>query len=307
MTKKIIGLVVLTYNGGAIWEKAANALSENSTNVDKILIVDSCSIDNTNSISNKQGFRILSISPKDFNHGGTRNLGVKNLECDVVIFMTQDAILEPGAISNIIDAFDDDNVAAAYGRQLAHDDANPIATHARIFNYKPKSYLTDRSKRDELGLKTVFMSNSFSAYRVSIFNEIGGFPSNTILCEDMYFTAKAVLAGYKIAYVSEAKVKHSHNYTAIEEFKRYFDIGVFHYGEPWIRQSFGGAQGEGKKFLLSELKYLIKNSPLWIPYACLNNLFKILGYKIGLKYTILSISLRKKFSMHKRYWDSIKK
>jgi rhamnosyltransferase len=63
------------------------------------------------------------------------------------------------------------------------------------------------------------MSNSFSAYRLSIFNEIGRFPSNTILCEDMYYTAKAILAGYKVAYVADAVVKHSHNYSPIDEFK----------------------------------------------------------------------------------------
>lgn len=96
------------------------------------------------------------------------------------------------------------------------------------------------------GVKTVFMSNSFSAYRIDVLQQLGGFPSDTILCEDMYFTAKAVLAGYKVAYVSEAVVRHSHNYSAVEEFKRYFDIGVFHADEPWIREKFGGAGGEGK-------------------------------------------------------------
>ncbi|VCW13919.1 hypothetical protein BANRA_01245 [Escherichia coli] len=43
----------------------------------------------------------------------------------------------------------------------------------------------------------------------------------------MYYTAKAILAGYKVAYVADAVVKHSHNYSPIDEFKRYFDIGVF--------------------------------------------------------------------------------
>ena len=92
-----------------------------------------------------------------------------------------------------------------------------------------------------MGLKTVFMSNSFSAYR--------------------FYTAKAILAGYKVAYVSNAIVRHSHNYTAIEEFKRYFDIGVFHCKESWIREKIGGAGGEGKKFIISELIFLLKNAP----------------------------------------------
>ena len=88
------------------------------------------------------------------------------------------------------------------------------------------------------------MSNSFSAYRISAFEKLGGFPSNTILCEDMYFTAKAVKAGFKVAYTTNAVVRHSHNYTPMEEFKRYFDIGVFHqmnhgYVRIWGREEKG--------------------------------------------------------------------
>lgn len=153
-----------------------------------------------------------------------------------------------------------------------------------------------------MGLKTVFMSNSFSAYRLTAFRELGGFPSDTILCEDMYYTAKAVLAGYKVAYVHDALVAHSHNYSPLEEFKRYFDIGVFHTDEPWIRKAFGGAGGEGKKFILSEIFFLLRNNPLWIPVACINNLMKFLGYKIGQKYKNIPLSIIKKFSMHTRYW-----
>lgn len=59
----------------------------------------------------------------------------------------------------------------------------------------------------------------------------------------MYFAAQAVITGYKVAYVSEARVRHSHNYSVMEEFKRYFDIGVFHCEQPWIRDKFGGAGG----------------------------------------------------------------
>lgn len=146
------------------------------------------------------------------------------------------------------------------------------------------------------------MSNSFSAYRLSIFNEIGRFPSNTILCEDMYYTAKAILAGYKVAYVADAVVKHSHNYSPIDEFKRYFDIGVFHANEKWIRENFGGAGGEGKKFILSEFSYLYKNGILWIPAAIINNFMKICGYKLGLIYKKLPKKLVIRLSMHRRYW-----
>ena len=44
---------------------------------------------------------------------------------------------------------------------------------------------------------------------------------------------------------------HSHNYTFFEEFKRYFDVGVFHEKESWILEEFGQASGEGANYVKS--------------------------------------------------------
>src|SRR5690606_22126597 len=127
----------------------------------------------------------------------------------------------------LVAAFNDPAVAVAYGRQLPHHVANPIAAHARLFNYGARSYVAGMEDATRMGIKTVFASNSFAAYRAATFKELGGFPERTILSEDMYLAARSVLAGGKVAYVAEACVRHSHNYTPLEEFRRYFDIGVF--------------------------------------------------------------------------------
>ncbi|HBR3253110.1 TPA: glycosyltransferase family 2 protein [Klebsiella pneumoniae] len=297
-------IAIPTYNGGDTWYKVALNIQACASKDLLVHVIDSGSNDNTISIAKNANFDIVGISSSEFNHGGTRNLAVyKYIEYyDIVILLTQDAIPQDNFIKEIIAVFDDKSIACAYGRQLPHDNANPLAQHARKFNYSDKSYICGKEDISKMGLKTVFMSNSFSAYRLSTFKELGGFPSDTILCEDMYYTAKAVLAGYRVAYVAEATVKHSHNYSPIEEFKRYFDIGVFHADESWIRQNFSGATKEGQKFIVSELKYLLKKAPLWIPYACINNVMKFLGYKMGQNYSKLPRKLIKKLSMHKKYW-----
>ncbi|WP_130084929.1 glycosyltransferase family 2 protein, partial [Escherichia coli] len=273
-------IAVPTYNGGKIWKEVITSIKKYAPQNLYVLVIDSNSKDDTAANALAAGFDVDTINGADFNHGGTRNIAVEKAqhEHDIIIFMTQDAIPQQDFIINIIDAFKDEKVACAYGRQLPHVDANPLASHARYYNYPTKDYVCGYEDIPEMGIKTVFMSNSFSAYRISAFEKLGGFPSNTILCEDMYFTAKAVKAGFKVAYTANAVVRHSHNYTPMEEFKRYFDIGVFHADEPWIREEFGGAGGEGKRFILSELKYLLKSAPLWIPLALINNFMKILGY-----------------------------
>lgn len=297
-------IAIPTYNGGGLWHQTIKNITQYSPADVFVHVIDSSSKDDTASLASEAGFVVLTIAGDDFNHGGTRNLAVKEYidDYDVVIFLTQDAIPESGFIEEIISVFEDEDVASAYGRQLPHLNANPIARHARNFNYPTKGYVADKTSIAKMGLKTVFMSNSFSAYRLSVFKKLGGFPSDTILCEDMFYTAKAVMAGYKNVYAANAKVRHSHNYTPIEEFKRYFDIGVFHKDQPWIRDNFGGAGGEGTKFIISELKFLIANGISWLPLAMINNFMKIVGYKLGQNYKKLPKVIIKKCSMHKRFW-----
>ncbi|MEA9389289.1 glycosyltransferase [Acerihabitans sp. TG2] len=298
-------IIIPVRNGGEIWKECVEAIKTQKKLTPYIYIINSNSSDDTIDIASKLTKEIISINESDFNHGGTRNFGVTLIEdlVDIIIFLTQDAILcSNTSIEDIISSFSDPDVFAAYGRQLPHKDANPIARHARNFSYGTKSFISSLEQKKTLGLKTVFLSNSFAAYRVSKFKELSGFPENTILCEDMFLASKGVLAGYKIAYVANSTVFHSHNYSPIDEFNRYFDIGVFHHNENWIRQTFGGAGGEGKKFIISELKYLLINAPLWIPRAIVTNLFKIIGYKLGCSNNLIPFFLKKRISMHKAYW-----
>ncbi|HID4132003.1 TPA: glycosyltransferase family 2 protein [Pluralibacter gergoviae] len=298
-------IAIPTYNAGELWEEVAKSIRMYSPVDTLVQVIDSSSKDSTVEIAKKYSFEVEIIESQKFNHGATRNVLVSMHESDydIVIFLTQDAIPEKGFFQNIVDAFKDDNVACAYGRQLPHIDANAISKHARYFNYRETSYKAKIENIPIMGLKAAFTSNSFCAYRVSTFQKVGGFPNNTILSEDMCFAARSILAGYSVAYVAEAMVRHSHNYSANEEYKRYFDIGVFQENESWIRDYFGGAGGEGKRFIISELLFLIKNSPLTLPNACYHNFMKILGYKAGQNYKKLPYKVVKVMSMHKRFWE----
>lgn len=298
-------IAIPTFNGSDVWKQAARNIKKYSPNGILVQIIDSGSKDETVEVALSNGFKVYSINPADFNHGGTRNLAVElhKDEYDIVIFLTQDAIPEPDFYEKIVNVFNNPLVSCAYGRQLPHYNANPISQHARYFNYPRSSYISSKADISRLGLKTVFTSNSFAAYRISTFIELGGFPDSTILSEDMFFAAKSIMTGYSVAYVSDAIVRHSHNYSTLEEFKRYFDIGVFQTDEPWIKQNFGGAGGEGKKFLVSEIRYLLKNNPIYIPVSAIHNFAKILGYKLGQNYKKIPVSVIKTFSMHRRFWN----
>lgn len=303
-----IALIIPTRNGEKDLTRLLKSVSVQTRRCD-IFIVDSDSDDNTVSIASSYGANVTTISVSEFNHGGTRQkMVMAHPDFDIYIFMTQDAYLEDEyAIEYIVEPFEDHSVGAVCGRQLPHRDANLFAQHARLFNYPDHSRVKSKEDIGELGIKTPFISNSFSAYRREALISVGGFPSHVILSEDMYVAALMLMNGWKIFYSSSALCRHSHNYTILEEFCRYFDTGVFHARELWIRSHFGSAGGEGLKFVKSELKFLgWRKFYLW-PASLFRCAFKFVGYNFGLREKYLPLPIKRWMSMHKRYWggDSI--
>lgn len=297
-------VIVPTRNGAADIQRLFESLSLQSRRFD-VCVVDSSSTDGSAEVARKHVADVHIIPVTEFNHGGTRQLMIaQHPDYEVYVFITQDAYLEnEHAIERIVTPFSDSSVGVVCGRQLPHSDANPLATHARLFNYPPESRIKSMDDAAELGIKTPFISNSFAAYRRAALLDVGGFPTHVILSEDMYIAARMLLKGWKVAYAGDACARHSHNYTIFEEFKRYFDAGVFHARESWIRHEFGQAGGEGKRYVLSELRFLgVNRLHLW-PSSILRNAFKLFGYKLGMAEKLLPVLLKKKLSMHKRFWD----
>ncbi len=301
---KVVGLIVPTLNAGSLWEFWLKAFEQQTRKPDCLLLVDSSSSDDTVALARAHGFAARVIPKSEFNHGGTRQFGVNTLSTvDIIVFLTQDALLaDPDAIERLLAAFVDQQVGAAYGRQLPHRNAGPIAAHARLFNYPAESQLRCLKDRTRFGIKTAFISNSFAAYRRNALMQVSGFPVDTIMNEDTYVAGKMLVSGWKIAYCADAQVFHSHDYGFLGEFKRYFDIGVFHTHTAWLQQIFGGASGEGLRFVISEMRYLMKHAPWLIPSAVLRTGLKWLGFRLGALHRGLPRTIRSCFSLHKIYW-----
>lgn len=256
-------------------------------------------------VINDMNVEVRTIDSRDFNHGGTRQWGIDQCpEADIYVFLTQDAILADAyAIETLVAVFDDEQVGCAYGRQLPHEGAGVFGRIARAFNYPPESHIYGLEDRKQHGIKTAFISNSFAAYRKEAMHSVGGFPKDTILSEDMYVAAKMLLAGWRVAYVADAMVYHSHDYTMLQEFRRYFDIGVFHAREPWIQRDFGKAEGEGKRFVMTEFRSVMRHHPMSLWEIPLRDGLKYLGYCMGKREAQIPNTWKKKCSMFPQYWE----
>ena len=83
------------------------------------------------------------LSEKEFDHGRTRAKGVQYSKADAFVCMTQDALpVDNQLIQNLICALTkQDNIAAAYARQLPHPDCREIEKYTRSFNYPEDSFI----------------------------------------------------------------------------------------------------------------------------------------------------------------------
>lgn len=303
MCTSSIAIVVPTLDAALDWPHLSR-LGEGGVPPEHVLIVDSSSSDGTPELARTAGFRVHTIARDQFNHGGTRQLAAELLPgAEILVLLTQDTVLLDGdAIKKLLNAFTDPNVAAAFGRQLPRSKATPIEAHARLYNYPGRSESRTLASRERFGIKSIFLSNSFAAYRRDALMSVGGFPKHVIFGEDTVTAAKLLLAGWKIAYVAEAQVHHSHSYTWLQEFRRYFDIGVLHSRESWLIEEFGSAGNEGSRFVRSQLNYLWPRHVELLPSALIRTALKFGGYRLGRIERKLSLKWKQRLSMNRQFW-----
>ena len=278
-----VSIIIPTYNAGKEFENLVLMIKTQTANIRQVLVIDSSSTDETVNIAQKYGFAVEIIKKSEFGHGKTRQFALEKVKTEIVVFLTQDALLyDEFSIENLVRCLiSDEKIAAVYGRQMPYENTGILGKFARLYNYPPISEINNFDDRKERGIKTAFLSDSFSAYKKSLLNKIGGFP-DVNFGEDTYVAAKLLMNAYKTAYCADAKVYHSHDYTLLQDYKRSKDIGQFHKKEKWLLETFGKAEGEGLKFIINEAKYLVKNGRFYyLPIAFLHNVVKYLGYKMG--------------------------
>ena len=159
--------------------------------------------------------------------------------------------------------------------------------------------LEDISK---LGIKTFFCSNVCAMYEKKTYMELGGFVRHTIFNEDMIYAGGLVKAGFAVAYVADARVIHSHNYTGLQQFHRNFDLAVSQEDHPEV---FAGirSESEGIRMVKQSAGYCLKIGKPWliVPLVYQSGC-KYLGYKLGRSYKKLPGWLIMKCTMNRSYW-----
>ena len=304
----IVDAIIPVYHPGKEFYNLLEKLSNQSFQLNKIILMNTGDAPWKQKVEEKYPLcEIHLITKEEFDHGGTRHLGTTFSGADYLLFLTQDA--EPAndkLVENLVQAFlQDDSIKAAYGRQLPNATCREIEKYTRSFNYPAESRVKSRDDLKTLGIKTFFCSNVCAMYEKAAYDRLGGFIRRTIFNEDMIYAGGLIQKDYKIAYVAEAEVIHSHNYNALEQFHRNFDLAVSQTDNPQI---FAGirSEKEGIRLVVNTAKHLVKVKKPWLLFPLVTtSAGKILGYKFGQNYRRLSDDFILKCTMNPSYWRNV--
>lgn len=300
-------IVILTLNAERFLPALLAAVAALPCAPRRVLFIDSASDDATAALVEAAGHHLHHIQRSQFGHGKTRNLALSLCaDSDYIAYLTQDACPQGNNwLEQLLLPFQDEQVALVYGRQLPRRQATLAERFAREFNYSAQPETTTLADLPMRGIKAVFCSNSFAAYRHSALTKVGGFPEKLPLGEDMAAALRLLQHGYARSYQPQAMAVHSHDYSALQELKRYFDIGTLMSMDPELSRIRLATSGEGLRFVQREIRMAwLHNAPREIGAIALRTLGKYCGFALGQRYHYLPLSWRRRLSMHAAFWSA---
>jgi glycosyltransferase involved in cell wall biosynthesis len=220
-------------DGGALLAGTLAALARQSIE-HELLVCDSGSRDGSADLARAHGARVLEIEPAEFSHGATRNLLVSEARGQRVALLTQDA--EPADerwLERLLGGFElGEDVGIVYGPYRAREGTTAavrIELERWFASLSPAGTpQVERLSAHERSLHAArligrrgFFTDANACVARAAWEEV---PFREVpYAEDRVLAIDMLRAGYAKAFLPDAAVLHSHDYTASEQLRRCFD------------------------------------------------------------------------------------
>jgi rhamnosyltransferase len=305
----VISIVIPVKDGGSDLARCLDAIAAQQIEGPvEVVAIDSGSSDGSVALAREHGALVREIPPHEFSHGSSRNLGASLASGEILVFTSQDAYpVDERWLERLIAPLrEEPGLAGVYGRQLPHDRARPPEVYFLNFLYgaAPRRQQADRVA--SLSMETTLFSNVNSAMPRTVWERFP-FVQDIVMSEDQDWSRRVLLAGMSIAYEPAAAVRHSHNYTLLGAFRRFFDSGAsadraYLAGE---RESSRVLRAAAIRYACGELSWLWRSGQRhWIPYAVLYESTKMVGLVLGANHRRLPLPLKRRLSALPAFWQS---
>ena len=225
-----IPIVIPTRNAGPVLGQVLEAIAaQDGPFQPDVIAIDSGSSDGTIERLEQYGARVLSVAANAFNHGETRNHGLEQAWGECAVLLVQDAVpATAGWLSALIEPLlRDPLIAGTFARQLPGDQASRVTAHylshwiaaqetPRVIGPLTADALA-RMSPSERHAACAF-DNVCSCIRLSVW-QTHRFAA-TPIAEDLQWARDVLGAGFKLAYVPDAVVRHSHERSVAYELQR---------------------------------------------------------------------------------------
>lgn len=205
-------IVIRAYNEAAHLPRLLHGVRSQTVRDVEVILVDSGSTDDTVTIAEAEGVRVVHIPPAEFTFGRSLNLGLEAASHELVVIASAHVYpVYPDWLESLLRPFADPRVALTYGKQRGPSSAR--FSEQQIFH----QWYPDQSAPLQTG---AFCNNANAAIRRGLWQEHPYDETLTGL-EDLAWAKWVQEQGHAISYSAEAEVIHIHNETPRGVFNRY--------------------------------------------------------------------------------------
>ncbi|MDX1973431.1 MAG: glycosyltransferase [Candidatus Sumerlaeia bacterium] len=231
-----IWVVMRCRNDIGIVERTCKAVKEQRHPL-KLLVMDNHSTDGSREVLEHYADRLIDVPEGTYVPGRVLNQAMRETTGEVVVFLNSDCPpLDGEWLEKLVQPFVQEKVCATFGCQEPRVDCWPLFAKDTLDTFGD-------------GLRQKFWRHCFSmassAIRRSVWEE-SAFREDIQYSEDIDWTWRQRGRGYRIQYVPQSRVEHSHNYTLAQFRKRQYgegkaDAQIFEWSDwesGWVRYSF---------------------------------------------------------------------
>ena len=224
----MISIIIPTYNRKDELEDLLLSLRQQECPIPfEIIVVDDGSTDRTRELlkclSKDWKGTLRHFEQNRAGPGVARNLGIKHSFGDILVFVDSDCIAPRGWLSRLTSVFDNPQVGAAGGPELAPADDCLLS---KCQTYVMTAFLTTGGLRGRKGKKLGFYyPRGFNvAASKHVVEAVGGFHSR-FHGEDILLGLKIKQVGFTLKYVPDAAMYHRRRATLSQYFRQLYRMG----------------------------------------------------------------------------------